>query len=170
VLREVRFSGQRDRASPGISQLTGADGRRVMSVKRRVAQLLCLLAMLLQVATGSLPAGEACFGSCTSAPQKEACCRCCEGDDDAGDPACPVTGHEGGRGCDRCVRVLIPGRDVNVSPRVDVGQAGDVLVAMLPLPMAVQHVNVGLRPARRGHPPPTSPPQLAHLRCVRLLV
>ena len=139
---------------------------------RRLAQLLCLMALLVQVGMGALPTGEFCLWCQGECPPSPVCC-CCEDSvipDDHDNCVCPMGGEPGHGGCDRCLRVRTPERDATTVAHIGVDSGTCLPVVLPPLPLVLPPVAV-VATLVPWHPPPDeSPPHLVPLRTIHLTV
>ena len=121
--------------------------------------LLVMAALLIQLGVGALPASEICVSLGAQPPK----CSCCQKSHSA--KACCSTD-----GCERCVRVPAPERQVAPQAKLRTARVTSVVGSTVAMPAMVwqsEPLSMAVRPAARTS---ESPPELARLRTTRLVL
>lgn len=139
---------------------------------RRITPILSLVALLMQVVTGGLPAGEFCMGRCDKEPAADSCC--CNDPDEAGVRQarchCSVGDTPDTGDCEHCAVVQVPQRETIVAQRIAPAADQDVIVCVEPTAAgpaspAEAKMCTPLRPRANE-----SPPHLGTLNITRLII
>ena len=139
---------------------------------RCLAQVLCFVALLVQVLSGALPSGKFCVGSCSQQPiERSCCCAPPQGPAAEHDRALgPLHNHLSTRGCPQCLHIATPACETTIGQRITppAPDAGgfSVLPSIESRPgLAAAPLHRALR--ERGH---ESPPHLGPLNITRLII
>ena len=130
---------------------------------RALTYLLALTALLVQLGTGALPTDELCvsFGGSKSAE-----CGCCGkmGHNQALKACCR------NEGCEKCVRVPAPERQVAPQAKARTARVADVVGSTIAIPVVIWQAESSAPAWRLDVRTNESPPQLARLRTTRLML
>jgi hypothetical protein len=125
--------------------------------------LIALVALTVQLGTGALPTDEFCmsFGASKSSE-----CGCCgkKGHGQALKACCR------NEGCERCVRVPAPERQVAPQAKARTARVTDFVGSAIAIPVMVWRVEAPVLTRRPVALADESPPQLARLRTTRLVL
>jgi hypothetical protein len=129
---------------------------------RTFTYLIAIVALMVQLGVGALPTDEVCvsFGGSKSSE-----CGCCGKKHGQALKACCRT-----EGCERCVRVPAPERQVTPQAKVRTARVTDVVGSAIAIPVMVWRVEAPVLTRRPVALADESPPQLARLRTTRLVL
>ncbi len=130
---------------------------------RAFTYLVALVALMVQLGTGALPTDEICVSLGGS---KSTECGCCgmKGHGQALKACCR------NQGCERCIRVPAPERQVAPQAKVRTARVMDVVGGAIAIPAMVWRVDAPVFSRRPVVVADESPPQLIRLRTTRLVL